>query len=86
MGLLKGDAKYFDIMELALYNGFLSGVSLSGQEFHYPNPLEADGKHKFNFGSTGRQGWFDCSCCPVNVVRVFPQLGGYMYATDNKGI
>jgi DUF1680 family protein len=86
MGLLKGDAKYFDVMELALYNGFLSGVSLSGQEFHYPNPLEADGKRKFNFGSASRQGWFDCSCCPVNVVRVFPQLGGYMYATDDKGI
>jgi DUF1680 family protein len=86
MGLLKGDAKYFDVMELALYNGFLSGVSLSGEEFHYPNPLEADGKRKFNFGSPSRQGWFDCSCCPVNVVRVFPQLGGYMYATDDNGI
>ena len=86
MGLLKGDAKYFDVMELALYNGFLSGVSLTGQEFHYPNPLETDGKRKFNFGSTNRQGWFDCSCCPVNVVRVFPQLGGYMYATDDDGI
>jgi DUF1680 family protein len=86
MGLLKGDAKYFDVMELDLYNGFLSGVSLSGQEFHYPNPLETDGKRRFNFGSTGRQGWFDCSCCPVNVVRVFPQLGGYMYATDDEGI
>ncbi|MDZ7333408.1 MAG: glycoside hydrolase family 127 protein, partial [candidate division KSB1 bacterium] len=63
--LLHGDAKYIDVLERTLYNGFLSGVGLDGNEFFYPNPLESDGRHN-------RSPWFDCACCPVNVVLFLP--------------
>jgi DUF1680 family protein len=78
--LLHGDAKYIDVLERVLYNGFLSGVSLSGDKFFYPNPLASDGKYKFNQGALTRKAWFDCSCCPTNVVRFMPSLAGYIYA------
>jgi DUF1680 family protein len=81
MFLLHGDARYVDVLERVMYNGFLSGVSFSGDRFFYPNPLEADGKYKFNHGSNERQAWFGCSCCPVNVVRFIPSMAGYIYAT-----
>ena len=86
MFLLKGDVKYMDVFERTLYNGFLSGVSFEGNTFFYPNPLEADGITKFNQGVCGRSAWFDCSCCPVNVVRVMPSLPGYIYATRGENI
>lgn len=78
---LHGHAKYIDVLELALYNGFLSGISFSGDRFFYSNPLSFDGEYEFNRdNSKTRQPWFSCSCCPSNVVRVFPALGGYIYA------
>lgn len=80
MFLLHGDAKYMDVFERILYNGFLAGVSLSGDHYFYVNPLAADGIKKFNHGSASRQPWYDCSCCPTNVVRFIPSLPGYMYA------
>src|SRR5512136_92018 len=80
MFLLHGDAKYLDVLERILYNGFLSGVSLDGERFFYPNPLAADGKRAFNQGQKGRSEWFDCSCCPTNVVRFLPSIPGYVYA------
>ncbi len=73
MFLLNGDAKYIDVLERTLYNGFLSGVSIHGDKFFYPNPLESDGGHQ-------RKPWFSCSCCPTNVVRFLPSLPGYVYA------
>ncbi len=77
MFLLNGDAKYIDVLERTLYNGFLSGVSIHGDRFFYPNPLESDGSHQ-------RKPWFDCSCCPTNVARFLPSLPGYVYAnTEN---
>jgi len=78
--LLKGSSKYMDVFERTLYNGFLAGVSMEGDTFFYPNPLEFDGVYTFNQGSVGRKPWFDCSCCPVNVVRMIPSLPGYIYA------
>lgn len=81
--LLHGDGKYLDVLERILYNGFLSGVSLEGDKFFYPNPLESDGKYAFNQGSAERKGWFDCSCCPVNIVRFIPALAGMIYATKD---
>lgn len=81
MFLLHGDAKYIDVLERVLYNGFLSGISLSGDRFFYPNPLEFDGRTPFNFGQCGRAPWFNCSCCPVNIVRILPQIGEWIYAT-----
>ncbi|MBI3959405.1 MAG: glycoside hydrolase family 127 protein [Chloroflexi bacterium] len=82
MFLLHGDARSMDVLELALYNGFLSGVSLSGDEFFYTNPLASDGKTAVNRGRIGRQPWFDCSCCPTNDVRFIASLPGYVYASD----
>jgi uncharacterized protein len=79
MFLLHGDAKYLDVLERILYNGFLSGVSLDGERFFYPNPLAADGKRAFNMRQKGRSEWFDCSCCPTNVVRFLPSVPGYVY-------
>lgn len=74
MFLMHGEAKYIDVMERALYNGIISGVSLSGDEFFYPNPLASKGGYK-------RSKWFGCSCCPVNVVRFIPQIVQFAYAT-----
>jgi DUF1680 family protein len=86
MFLLHGDAKYIDVLERVLYNGFLSGVSMSGDRFFYPNPLESDGKGKFNMGECERAAWFGCSCCPVNDVRFIPEIAGFIYATRGSEI
>jgi len=86
MFLLHGEARYLDVLELILYNGFLAGVSLSGDRFFYPNPLAADGRTRFNHGSTERQPWFGCSCCPVNVVRFLPSIPGFAYAVDSASL
>jgi len=78
---LHGDAKYIDVLERSLYNGFLPGIAFSGDRFFYVNPLAFDGQMNFNRDDSHvRLGWFNCSCCPTNVVRVFPSLGGYLYA------
>jgi uncharacterized protein len=68
MFLMTGDAKFMDVFERTLYNGFLSGVSLSGDRFFYPNPLEYDGSGN-NHGHAGRAPWFGCACCPPNTLR-----------------
>ena len=79
--LLHGDAKYFDVLERTLYNGLISGVSLDGGRFFYPNPLACDGKYRFNADHTiTRQPWFGCACCPSNISRFIPSLPGYVYA------
>jgi len=81
MFLLHGEGKYIDVLERVIYNGFLSGVSAGGDRFFYPNPLASDGEYKFNIREAAtRRPWFDCSCCPTNVVRFMPSLGGYVYA------
>lgn len=79
---LTGDVKYNDVLERTLYNGIISGLSLSGTEFFYPNALEADTQFKFNRGACTRQGWFDCSCCPTNLIRFIPAIPGLIYATQ----
>ena len=86
MFLLHGDAKYIDVLERTLYNGMISGVSLTGDLFFYPNPLESDGKYKFNIGKLGRQPWFDCSCCPSNVIRFIPSVAKYIYAHSGENL
>jgi DUF1680 family protein len=80
MFLLHGEAKYIDVLERTLYNGMISGVSLAGNSFFYPNCLQSDGKFKFNQGSLTRKAWFDCSCCPTNVMRFIPSVPNYIYA------
>jgi uncharacterized protein len=86
MFLLHGDSRYFDVLERTIYNGFLSGIALSGNRFFYVNPLAFDGELNFNRGSLERQPWFDCSCCPSNVVRFLPSLPGYAYAHDGQNV
>ena len=71
--LLHADAKYVDVMERTLYNGLLSGVSLDGQSFFYPNPLESAGQHR-------RSPWFGVACCPGNMTRFLASVPGYVYA------
>ena len=86
MFLLHGDSRYFDVLERTIYNGFLSGIALSGNRFFYVNPVAFDGRLDFNRHSLERQAWFDCSCCPSNVVRFLPSLPGYAYAHDGTNI
>lgn len=77
--LLHGDSKYYDVLERTLYNGLISGVSLDGGGFFYPNPLESIGQHQ-------RQPWFGCACCPSNICRFIPSLPGYIYAVKNRNV
>lgn len=79
--LQSGDARYVDVLERTLYNAVLAGVSLQGDAFFYPNPLESDGTYKFNQGALTRSPWFDSSCCPTNVARFIPSVPDYVYAT-----
>jgi DUF1680 family protein len=79
MFLWHGDSKYIDVLERALYNGFLSGIGLSGDLFFYPNPLESSGQHR-------RSPWFNCACCPSNIVRFIPQIPGFMSAIRGRSL
>lgn len=77
--LLHGESKYYDVLERSLYNGLISGVSLDGGGFFYPNPLESIGQHQ-------RQPWFGCACCPSNICRFIPSLPGYIYAVKDNDL
>lgn len=77
--LLHGESKYYDVLERTLYNGLISGVSLDGGGFFYPNPLESTGQHQ-------RQPWFGCACCPSNICRFIPSLPGYVYAVHDRDV
>lgn len=74
-----GDAKYADILEKALYNGVNSGMSLSGTMYCYRNPLASNGDKL-------RSPWYDTTCCPPNIERLFESLPGYFYATSRDGV
>lgn len=84
MFLLHGEAKYMDVLERSLYNGVISGLSLEGTLFFYPNTLQHDGETKFNQGVNGRSPWFSCSCCPSNLSRFVPSVAGYAYAVRGE--
>lgn len=87
MFLSRGDAKYIDCMERTLYNGVISGMSVDGGRFFYPNPLASDGKYAFNAdNNTTRQPWFGCACCPSNISRFIPSLPGYIYAVKDNSL
>jgi DUF1680 family protein len=81
-----GDAKYVDVLERTLYNAVIAGVSLEGDTFFYPNPLESDGKYAFNQGALTRTPWFDSSCCPTNVARFIPSVPDYIYAVRGTSL
>jgi hypothetical protein len=73
------DSRYGDVMERALYNGALSGISLDGERFFYVNPLASGGAHH-------RQDWFDCACCPPNIARLLASFGTYIYSQGEDGL
>lgn len=78
---LTGKTEYLDVLETALYNGVLSGVSLAGNTYFYSNYLEVDENSSFyNYGAPERQPWFSCPCCPTSFSRFLPQLGTFIYS------
>jgi hypothetical protein len=79
MFLLHGDGRFADVLERTLYNGMLSGISLDGSGFFYPNPLESIGQHE-------RTPWFHCACCTGNVTRFVASVAGYAYAVRDREI
>jgi len=76
---LTGDERYADVLERALYNGVNSGMSLSGNLYCYRNPLASNGEKL-------RNPWYDTTCCPPNVERLFESLPGYFYAASRDGL
>ncbi len=76
MLMLEPGARYADVLELALYNSVLSGVSLDGTAYFYQNPLDDDGAHR-------RERWFTTACCPANIARTLAELPGYVYSTSH---
>jgi DUF1680 family protein len=76
---VEAQARYADWMEIALYNGILSGVSLDGTRYFYMNPLESRGGYE-------RSPWFGCACCPPNVHRTLASLPGYLYSLDEQTV
>jgi uncharacterized protein len=85
MLMITGEAKYADLIERTLYNGFLAGVSLDGQRFIYANPLQVREGH-VNRGIDGdykRVTWFRCACCPPNVMRTLASLEHYVLLSSS---
>jgi uncharacterized protein len=70
-------SRYADVMELAFYNGALSGLSHDGTHYFYENPLESSGDHH-------RWTWHPCPCCPMNVARLIGSVGGYFYSIGDN--
>ncbi len=83
MFFLHGDSKYIDVLEKILYNGFISGVGLDGKSFFYTNAMQIKNSFNHEDMEATRSGWFPCSCCPTNVVRLMPSIPGYVYARQN---
>jgi DUF1680 family protein len=86
MFLLHGDAKYIDVLEKTLYNGLISGVGLDGKSFFYTNAMQISDGYNHPDIERERAGWFTCSCCPTNVVRLMPSIPGYIYAQNGKDV
>lgn len=87
---LDPNSRYIDVMERALYNTVLSGVSFDGDHFFYANPLTSYpnvSPYEHFSGITSakhyrRSEWFDCPCCPPNVARVVADINDYFYSTS----
>ncbi|MDE4541148.1 beta-L-arabinofuranosidase domain-containing protein [Thermoanaerobacterium sp. R66] len=88
---IDADRQYSDVMERALYNTVISGMSLDGKKFFYVNPLEVwpeaceKNKVKSHVKYT-RQPWFGCACCPPNIARLLTSLGKYIYSKKDKEV
>lgn len=77
--LITGQSRYADFMERLLYNAFLAGIGADGESFFYVNPLQAR-------SPIGRQAWFDCACCPPNVMRMLASLEHYLATRTASGV
>jgi hypothetical protein len=77
--LLTGEARFADLMERTLYNGFLAGIGLDGTSFFYWNPLQVR-------EPTVRPRWYDCACCPPNGMRLLASLEHYLATTTPGGV
>jgi DUF1680 family protein len=89
MLLATGEARYADLVERTLYNAFLPGVSLAGAEYFYVNALQLrDGAHPDEERSVanGRRPWFDCACCPPNIMRTLSSLDAYLATSSEAGV
>jgi DUF1680 family protein len=86
MFLLHGDSKYIDVLEKSLYNGLISGVGMDGKSFFYTNAMQIKNSFSHPAMEPERSGWFDCSCCPTNVVRLIPSIPGYVYAQNGNDV
>jgi len=86
MFLLHGDSKYIDVLEKTLYNGLISGIGLDGKSFFYTNAMQVTNSFTHPDLEPERSGWFPCSCCPTNLVRLLPSVPGYIYAQKDNDI
>lgn len=81
---MEAKAEYADVMERALYNGVLSGMSADGEKFFYVNPLEVrpdacERDPRKSHVQSRRQKWFGCACCPPNLARLVMSVGQYAW-------
>jgi DUF1680 family protein len=88
---IRPKAEYADVIERALYNGILSGMSEDGKRFFYVNPLEVDPevcerRNDHRHVKPTRQKWFSCACCPPNIARLLASIGQYVYSYDDEAI
>jgi DUF1680 family protein len=86
MFLLHGDSKYIDVLEKILYNGLISGIGLDGKSFFYTNAMQVTNSFTHPDLEPERSGWFPCSCCPTNLVRLLPSVPGYIYAQKDDEV
>jgi DUF1680 family protein len=86
MFMLHGDSKYIDVLEKTLYNGLISGVGMDGKSFFYTNAMQIKNSYSHADMEAERSGWFPCSCCPTNIVRLIPSIPGYVYAQKENDV
>lgn len=85
--LATGDASYADAIERAMYNGVLSGISLTGTGFFYTNPLQRRTHRAAETAGNGqRSTWYPCACCPPNLMRLLSSWQQYLATTDGTGV
>jgi hypothetical protein len=77
--LVTGESRFADLMERTLANGFLSGLGLDGRSFFYVNPLHARTQ-------AARESWYECACCPPNIMRLLASLDHYVATTTADGL
>jgi uncharacterized protein len=82
-----GDARYVDVLELALYNAVLAGVSLEGTKYFYVNPLRQTNPLPTKLRwSRERVPFVSSYCCPPNVLRTISEVGGQAYSISDAAI